>query len=50
MAALRELISYTEDADVASLIMDLKNQENILQSSLETGARIIQPSLLDFLG
>ncbi|TVM00951.1 MAG: flagellar hook-associated protein 3 [Candidatus Brocadia sp. WS118] len=46
---LKELISYTEDADVASLIMDLKNQENILQSSLETGARIIQPTLLDFL-
>lgn len=49
LVALKELISYTEDADIASLIMDLKNQENVLQSSLETGARIIQPSLLDFL-
>lgn len=47
--ALKELISYTEDADIASLIMDLKHQENILQTSLETGARIIQPTLLDFL-
>lgn len=47
--ALKELISYTEDADIASLIMELKHQENILQSSLETGARIIQPTLLDFL-
>jgi flagellar hook-associated protein 3 FlgL len=47
--ALKELISYTEDADIASLIMDLKHQENILQSSLETGARVIQPTLLDFL-
>ena len=47
--ALKELISYTEDADVASLIMDLKRQENVLQSSLQTGARIIQPTLLDFL-
>lgn len=46
---LKELISYTEEVDVASLIMDLKNQENILQSSLNTGARIIQPTLLDFL-
>lgn len=46
---LKELISYTEEADVASLIMDLKNQENILHSSLQTGARIIQPTLLDFL-
>lgn len=47
--SLKELISYTEDADVATLIMELNNQENILKSSLETGARIIQPSLLDFL-
>jgi len=47
--ALKELISYTEDADVASLIMDLKHQENVLQSSLKTGAMVIQSTLLDFL-
>jgi len=47
--ALKELISYTEDADVTSLIMDLKHQENVLQSSLKTGAMVIQPTLLDFL-
>jgi flagellar hook-associated protein 3 FlgL len=47
--SMRELISNTEDIDVASLVMDLKNQENILQSSLQTGARVIQPTLLDFL-
>ena len=47
--ALKELISYTEDADIASLIMDLKHQENVLQSSLKTGAMVIQPTLLDFL-
>ena len=48
-AALKELISYTEDADMTSLILDLQNQENVLQSSLQTGAKIIQPTLLDFL-
>ncbi len=47
--ALKESISYTEDADIASLIMNLKQQENVLQSSLATGAKIIQPTLLDFL-
>ena len=47
--ALKELISYTEDADIASLIMNLKHQENVLQSSLETGAMVIQSTLLDFL-
>ena len=33
--ALKELISYTEDADIASLIMNLKHQENVLQASLQ---------------
>src|SRR3990167_5627208 len=47
--ALKELIANTEDADVASLIMDLKHQENVLLSSLKTGAMVIQPTLLDFL-
>jgi|SRR3972149_1539936 len=47
--ALKELISNTEDADVASLIMDLKHQESVLQSSLKTGAMVIQQTLLDFL-
>lgn len=46
---LKELISNTEDADVASLIMDLKHQESVLQSSLKTGAMVIQQTLLDFL-
>lgn len=45
----KELISNNEDIDVASMIMQLKNQENVLQSSLQTGAKIIQPTLLDFL-
>lgn len=47
--ALKELISNTEDADVATLIMDLKHQESVLQSSLKTGAMVIQQTLLDFL-
>ena len=47
--ALKELIANTEDADVASLIMNLKHQESVLQSSLKTGAMVIQQTLLDFL-
>jgi len=47
--ALKELISFTEDADVASLIVDLQHQENVLQSSLKTGAMVIQQTLLNFL-
>lgn len=44
-----ELLSKNEDADMAKLITDLKMQENVYRASLSAGARIIQPSLLDFL-
>ena len=43
------LKSKVEDVDVASVIMDLKNQENVYRTSLAVGARIIQPNLMDFL-
>ncbi len=46
---LKEILSNTEDADTASLIMELKNQETVLQSSLNVGGRILQPTLLSFL-
>jgi flagellar hook-associated protein 3 FlgL len=44
-----ELLSLAEDADIAEAIMDLKNQENVYRVSLATGARIIMPTLVDFL-
>ncbi|QGU00433.1 Flagellar hook-associated protein FlgL [Candidatus Syntrophocurvum alkaliphilum] len=44
-----ELLSQTEDADMAKVIMELKMQENVYRASLSAGARIIQPSLVDFL-
>jgi flagellar hook-associated protein 3 FlgL len=43
------LLSKTEDADMAEVIMQLQLQENVYRASLAAGARIIQPSLLDFL-
>lgn len=43
------LLSQTEDADMAEVIMQLKMQENVYRASLGSGARIIQPSLMDFL-
>jgi len=43
------LISQAEDADMAKVIIDLKNQENVQRSALSAGARIIQPTLIDFL-
>lgn len=44
-----ELLSKNQDADMAEVIMDLKMQENVYRASLAAGARIIMPSLVDFL-
>ena len=46
---LKALLSKNEDADMAEVIMNLKMQESVYQASLSGGARIIQPTLLDFL-
>ncbi|WP_126428737.1 flagellar hook-associated protein FlgL [Brevibacillus marinus] len=43
------LLSKNEDADEAAVITELKTQENVHRAALGAGARIIQPSLLDFL-
>ncbi|ACB85801.1 flagellar hook-associated protein FlgL [Natranaerobius thermophilus] len=45
----KEDLSETEEADMAKTIMDLKSQENVHRMALSAGARIIQPTLLDFL-
>lgn len=44
------LMSKNEDVDIAEAIMNLMNEENVYRASLATGARVIQPSLVDFLG
>ncbi len=46
---LRELRSENEDTDFAETIMEMRMQESVYQASLATGARSIQPSLVDFL-
>lgn len=44
-----QLLSNNQDVDMAETIMLLKNAENVYKASLSGGARVIQPSLLDFL-
>ncbi|MCX7923035.1 MAG: flagellar hook-associated protein FlgL [Clostridia bacterium] len=44
-----KLMSDNEDVDMAETIMNLKNEENVYRASLAGGARIIQPTLVDFL-
>ncbi|WP_300299508.1 flagellar hook-associated protein FlgL [Anaerosolibacter sp.] len=43
------LLSKNEDADMAEVIMQFKNDENIYRASLSTGAKAIQPTLIDFI-
>jgi flagellar hook-associated protein 3 FlgL len=43
------ILSDNEDADIERIITDLKTQESVHRAALGVGARIIQPTLLDFL-
>ncbi|ERM17108.1 flagellar hook-associated protein FlgL [Brevibacillus laterosporus] len=47
--SITSMMSSNEDADEAEVITNLKMQENVHRAALGAGARIIQPSLLDFL-
>jgi flagellar hook-associated protein 3 FlgL len=46
---LTEMLSKVEDIDIAEKIMQYKVMESVYQASLMSGAKIIQPSLIDFL-
>jgi flagellar hook-associated protein 3 FlgL len=46
---LTGLDSKTEDADMAETLIQLKADQNVYQASLSAGAKIIQPSLIDYL-
>ena len=43
------LLSETEDTDMGEAVMNLSMREAVYKASLSTGARIIQPTLIDFL-
>ncbi|MGE7603960.1 flagellar hook-associated protein FlgL [Peribacillus sp. NPDC097675] len=44
-----EILSKNEDVDIEKAIMNLTTQESVHSASLSIGAKIMQPSLLDFL-
>ncbi len=47
--SVTELLSKSEDVDIAEVIMHLNMQEAVYRTALGSAARIIQPSLIDFL-
>ena len=46
---VEELLDRTEKASVEEAIIDLKNQEMAYEIALNTSARIVQPTLMNFL-
>lgn len=44
-----KLMSENEDVDMAETIMNLISEENVYRASLSAGAKIIMPTLVDFL-
>jgi flagellar hook-associated protein 3 FlgL len=47
---VQEMLSNTEDADIAEAIINFQVQQTTYESTLATSSRIIQKSLIDFLG
>ncbi|MGG4439867.1 flagellar hook-associated protein FlgL [Brevibacillus fortis] len=47
--SISDLMSRNEDANMAEVMTNLKTQESVHSAALGSGARIIQPTLLDFL-
>jgi len=47
---VRDALSQLEDTDFGEAFINFKSEENALNSALSAGARVVAPSLLDFLG
>lgn len=46
---IKEILSKTQDIDVAEKIMEFMTMQSIYQATLSTGAKVIQPTLLDYI-
>lgn len=46
---LQQNLSSIQDADIAKTISDFTSQQNVYRAALSVGAKIIQPSLVDFM-
>jgi len=47
--SMTELLSKSEDIDLAEKMMEFSTMRTVYQASLQTGAQILQPSLLDYI-
>lgn len=44
-----QLLSSTQDADMAKTLVELSQQQAVYQAALRAGAQVIRPSLMDYL-
>lgn len=47
--SLKDLLSRNEDVDMPKIVSDMTLSQQVFQASLSAGAKIIQPTLMDFL-
>jgi flagellar hook-associated protein 3 FlgL len=47
--SVTDLLSKTEDADMAKTLITYSQTQTAYQAALQAGAKIIQPTLMDFL-
>jgi len=47
---IKSAMSYLEDTDFGTAYVNFEAEENALNSALSAGARVVAPSLLDFVG
>lgn len=47
--SMTDILSHTEDIDFAEKIMDYSTMMTVYMASLQTSAKILQPSLLDYM-
>ena len=46
---MTEILSATEDIDITEKAMEYATLQNTYMASLQTSAKILQPSLLDYI-
>jgi len=49
VVSTQDVIGDVRDIDLAETILEMTQQETLFQASLAVGARVVQPTLLDFL-
>ncbi len=49
LLSFRTQLSETEEADLAETVVTLNSRQNAFEAALSAGARVLQPSLLDFI-